>query len=77
MCICTFHTFGISETEALQQDMERCSLAMGISAASLQLDIKIIAKNANAFLNAIWSVVPRYNFSDEFKKSLLVLKHMQ
>ena len=50
--------------------MERCSLAMGISAQSLQkrqLDIKIIVKNANAFLNAIWSVVPRHNFSDEFK----------
>ena len=50
--------------------MERCSQAMGISAQSLhkqQMDIKSIVKNANTFLDAIWSVVPRHNFSSDFK----------
>ena len=43
---------------------------MGISPQRLkkqQLDINIIVKDISAFLNAIWSVVPRHNFSDGFK----------
>lgn len=51
------------------QDMEKCSQAMHITKEALEranADLKEIARSANAFLKAIWSIVPR-NFSSQYR----------
>ena len=43
--------------------MKRCSLAMGMTEANLKYaskDMEIVVRNVTAFLNAIWSIVPRH-----------------
>ena len=57
--------------EVIQQDLERCSLAMGVSPEALRKDsntLRNISEKASLFLSAIWSVVPR-TFSTQFKSS--------
>ena len=49
--------------------MKKCSCAMNISEENMKQatsDLEAIAKNASAFLNAIWSIVPR-SFPSKYK----------
>ena len=65
----------------MQQDIQKCSLNLGLSELSLirgSNDISTVSKKVSSFLRALWSVVPR-KFSPKYKNPCWIADdlHMQ